>query len=165
MAESDDLETEEEAYIKETKRIITQLESIIFKRNQNLEICLWRTFDSTIDILFIFTPKLSSEAKDGISDHVTTIINASTLLSSVIKVLLSKFKRNETTVVETLVALAIIQSLYQLVKSLLFVFLVNEKQQNGGRKRQSVKLITPPLTPDTVSSFQHQQQQQQTVGM
>ncbi|KAL7327455.1 hypothetical protein PS15p_205881 [Mucor circinelloides] len=182
MTESDDLETEEEAYIKETKRIITQLEFIIFKRNQNLEICLWRTFDSTIDILFIFTPKLSSKANDGINDHVTTIINASTLLSSVIKVLLSKFKRNETTVVETLVAvnrltstvqrmkflllekslkLAIIQSLYQLVKSLLFVFLVNEKQQNGGRKRQSVKLITPPLTPDTVSSFQHQQQQQQ----
>ncbi|KAL9553014.1 hypothetical protein PS6_004176 [Mucor atramentarius] len=135
MTESDDLETEEEAYIKETKRIITQLEFIIFKRNQNLEICLWRTFDSTIDILFIFTPKLSSKANDGINDH-----------------------------------LAIIQSLYQLVKSLLFVFLVNEKQQNGGRKRQSVKLITPPLTPDTVSSFQHQQQQQQqqqqqTVGM
>lgn len=36
MTESDDLETEEEAYIKETKRIITQLEFIIFKRNQNV---------------------------------------------------------------------------------------------------------------------------------
>ncbi|GAN01562.1 hypothetical protein MAM1_0009d00995 [Mucor ambiguus] len=161
IAESDDLETEEEAYIKETKRIIKQLESIIFKRNQNLEICLWRTFDSTIDILFIFAPKLSSEAKDAMKDHVTTVINATTLLSSVIKVLLSKFQRNETTVVETLVALAIIQSLYQLVKSLLFVFLVNEKQHGSSRKRQSAKLITPPLTPDTTSSFQQQQQQQQ----
>lgn len=36
IAESDDLETEEEAYIKETKRTIKQLESIIFKRNQNV---------------------------------------------------------------------------------------------------------------------------------
>lgn len=160
MAESDDLETEEEAYIKETKRIITQLESIIFKRNQNviihsltiissiqlttgkqvqLETCLWRTFDSTIDILFIFTPKLSSEAKDGINDHVTTIINASTLLSSVIKVLLSKFKRNETTVVETLVAVNRLTSTVQRMKFLLLekslkVQTSNQVRGGGGRK-------------------------------
>lgn len=183
--ESEEKEAEEEqVYIKETKRIIKQLESIIFKRNQNLEICLWRTFDSTIDILFIFTPKLSNKTKNSMSDHVTTIVNASTLLSSVSKVILSKFKRNETTVVEALVAvncltntvqrmkflllekdlkLAIIQNLYQLVKSLLFVFLANEKQQrsSSSKKRQSVKLITPPLTPDTmtspISSFQQQE--------
>lgn len=61
--------------------------------------------------------------------------------------------------------MAIIQNLYQLVKSLLFVFLVNEKQHGGSRKRQSAKLITPPLTPDTVTSFQQQEQQQPTVGM
>ncbi|CEP18049.1 hypothetical protein [Parasitella parasitica] len=144
-------DTEEKEYIIETKRVIKQLESIIFKRNQNLELCLWRTFDSTIDILFIFTPKLNTQPKHAAKDHVTTIINASTLLVSVIK-------------------LAIIQSLYQLVKSLLFVFLVNEKQ-NSSNKRQSVKLITPPLTPDTMTpdtiapekimpSFQQQQRPQ-----
>lgn len=102
-----------------------------------MEICLWRTFDSTIDILFIFTPKLNSETKDSTSDHVTTIINASTLLSSVIKVILSKFKRNETTVVETLVAVNRLTNTAQRMKFLLMeknlkvVDQVGEKKDSG----------------------------------
>lgn len=102
-----------------------------------MEICLWRTFDSTIDILFIFTPKLNSETKDSTSDHVTTIINASTLLSSVIKVILSKFKRNETTVVETLVAVNRLTNTVQRMKFLLMeknlkvVDQVGEKKDSG----------------------------------
>ena len=63
--------------------------------------------------------------------------------------------------------MAIIQNLYQLVKSLLFVFLANEKQQrsSSSKKRQSVKLITPPLTPDTMTSPISSFQQQEPLGM
>lgn len=72
-----------------------------------LEICLWRTLDSTLDILFIFTPKLKwheTSRTQTFHEHLITVVNASTLLSSVTKVILSKFKTEETTVLETLVA-------------------------------------------------------------
>lgn len=62
-----------------------------------MEICLWRTFESTLEILYLFTPKLVwKQPQDFVfNHHLTTIINACTLLTSVIKVILSKFDDNE----------------------------------------------------------------------
>lgn len=89
-----------------------------------------------MEILFIFTPKLvwqgaqqqqkqqltekEEEESDNtpLNDHLITIVNASTLLSSVIRVILSKFKKNETTVMETLVAVNRLTDMIQRMKFL-----------------------------------------------
>lgn len=79
-----------------------------------MEICLWRTLESTLEILYIFIPKLiyKQQQQDLFHDHLVTIINASTLLSSVIRVILSKFKNEETTT-ETL---SVVNRLIELVE-------------------------------------------------
>lgn len=71
-----------------------------------MEICLWRTLESTLEILFIFIPKLTlkqqqQQQHDLFHDHLVTIMNACALLYSVIKAIFSKFK-NEETILETL---------------------------------------------------------------
>lgn len=74
-----------------------------------MEICLWRTLESTLEIMYIFIPKLTlkqqqQQQQSLFHDHLVTIINASTLLSSVIRAILSKFKNEETTTETLLVA-------------------------------------------------------------
>lgn len=70
------------------------------------------------------------------SDHVTTIVNASTLLSSVSKVILSKFKRNETTVVEALVAVNCLTNTVQRMKFLLLEKDLKVINQVGEKKKR-----------------------------
>lgn len=85
-----------------------------------LEICLWRTLESTLEILFIFTPKLTYDNEGESNDeHLITIVNASKLLSSVIRVILSKFKNDETSVIETLVSMNNLTNLIQKVRYLM----------------------------------------------
>lgn len=71
-----------------------------------MEICLWRTLESTLEIMYIFIPKLTlkQQQQSLFHDHLVTIINASTLLFSVIRAILSKFKNEETTTETLLVA-------------------------------------------------------------
>jgi hypothetical protein len=51
-------------------------------------------------------------------EHLITIVKASTLLGSVTKVILSKFKTDETTVLETLVAVNRLADMIQRMKFL-----------------------------------------------
>jgi hypothetical protein len=99
-----------------------------------LEICLWRTLESTLEILFIFTPKLIWYQQTSFHDHLTTIINASKLLSSVIKVILSKFKKDETTVIETLILNNNLTDMIQRMK-----YLVTVKHQTVEKMNYRVK--------------------------
>ncbi|KAI9469749.1 MAG: ras guanine nucleotide exchange factor domain-containing protein [Benjaminiella poitrasii] len=166
-------------YINETKQILKQIKSIILNRNQNLETCLWDTLDSTLDILFIFIPKLfNNENKSSLNpleeDHITTVVNAATLTCSVIKVILSaidnvnlvetsmtihhfmgslqrmKYEHNLSTEQKINYKLLMMAQLYQLVRSLLFVFLEVSTTPccNNITKHPFIKPTTPPLTPD-----------------
>lgn len=72
-----------------------------------------------MNIIFIFTPKLDNYADNtAFYDHLVTVMNATTLLSSVIKVILSKFRSDESNVVDTTLA---VNQLVDIVKKIRYL--------------------------------------------